>query len=124
MMTSSNFVRKNAGEIFLLLSTVFYMLASVGFVINPIAVVFVLILGGQMYFKNQVTGIVLASVFILIFGYLFLALFSDLMKLESVLDGWQMLVFGTAYLGVSLAAAIVMLRKYTRMDASQKKISH
>lgn len=121
-MKISTYLRKNIPELFLLLATFFYMFASVGFSVNPIAVVFVLIISAQMYFKNKTTGILLASVFILIFSYLFLALFSDLIKLESLTDGWQMLVFGTLYLGISLAAAIFMVRKYVRMDEPKKKL--
>jgi hypothetical protein len=109
-------------ECILLLSTLFYLFNS-GWTINPIAIVIILVILTQTYFKKQATGIALSLLFVLIFSYLFLALFSDVVKLDSLADGWEMIVFGSAYLGVSLLASIFMLVKYVRMETPSEKIT-
>ncbi|MFC7358182.1 hypothetical protein ACFQO1_10810 [Jejudonia soesokkakensis] len=102
-------------EVILILSTFFYMFNS-GFIINPIAVAIVIAIVAQIYFNNLMTGIVMALLFSMIFGYLFLALYSDIVKFDTLSDAWQMIVFGTAYLGISLAASIGMVFKYIMRD--------
>lgn len=109
-------------EFILILSTFFYMFNS-GFIINPIAVAIVVAIVAQTYFNNLTTGILMGLLFSMIFGYLFLALYSDIVKYDTISDAWQMIVFGSAYLGISLAASIGMVFKYILRDSLKEEAS-
>jgi len=108
-------------EYFLIFSTIVYWL-SAGWMINPIAIVFLLALGAQLYFKNKNAGIALSVIFSFIFCYLFLALFSDLIKLDNLSEGYTLLLYGSLYLGLSLCASVAIFFKYLHKSSEKKAI--
>ena len=66
-----------APEIYLVLATLFYWVLTANF-FNPFAIVLLVILLYQLIFRKFATGIIIASIFILLNLYMIFALLSDL----------------------------------------------
>ena len=100
-------------EVGLIAETLFYWVSSS--LLNPIAILLLLLLISLLIFKNRTLAIVLAILFIGLNSYMCLALVSDLVKVTSWTDKTtrMLLIVGTM-LGTGLAAAIAMLNKWTR----------
>ncbi|MDT0554632.1 hypothetical protein [Patiriisocius hiemis] len=110
-------------ELFLILSTLFYWI-SAGLAINYIAIVLITIVVLQLIYKKQGTGIALGVIFSLIFCYMFLALLSDVVKLESISSKkWQTILAFVLYFGSGLVAGIVMTIKYISQNRNNKELS-
>lgn len=101
-------------EIYLLLATIFYW-TQTSTLFNPVAIVLISVLVYQMVFKKLTTGLIIASLFILLNLYMVLALFSELSEFPEHNAQWQqLLVFGLLFLGGNLFVGVIMFTKYIR----------
>lgn len=107
-------------EVFLISSVIYYWALTLS-LFNPIAIILLVALVAQMYYNNKTVGLVLSSVFIMLTLYMFLALFSDLVKIEEFYSqGFSLLLFGGLYLGVTLFFSISLFIK--NIDKPEQKI--
>ena len=84
-------------------------------VLNPIAIVLLLILVFQCYTKKPITGIVIAGIFILLNLLLVFALLSELSEFViASSDYYTLLGVGSAFLGINLFVAFLMISKYVK----------
>lgn len=98
-------------EIFLIISVIIYWALSTTLV-NPIAITLLASLVAQLRFKNKIFGIGLSIVFMLLCLYMMLAIFSDLVNLETFYPrGWLMIAFGVSYFGTTAYFALALLKK-------------
>ena len=98
-------------ELFLIVSVIIYW-ALTATLVNPVAISLVVLLVAQLRFKNKTLGIALSFVFIMLSFYMMLAIFSDIVNLDSFYPrGLLMLGFGTLYYGATAYFAFILLRK-------------
>jgi len=102
-------------ELYLICASLYYwMLTSSLF--NPIAMLLLAILTFQLIYKKPGTGLVIASLFLLLNLYMVLALVSELSKFIEVNNEFvQVLLLGGVYLGLNLIFSSIMLFKYVKM---------
>lgn len=111
-------------EIFLIISVGIYWALSATLV-NPIAITLFASLVAQLRFKNKVFGIVLSVVFMLLCLYMMLAIFSDLVNLETFYPkGWLMLAFGVSYFGTTAYFSLALLKKNSVTVSDQLPIGN
>jgi hypothetical protein len=112
-MTRIKQIKKSATEIYVLLSVIAYWIMT-GTILNPIAIFLVAVLAVLMWKKNRTLGISFSAVFLILNLYMVLALISELNKF-SAFDGEAitMAITGSAYLGLNIFVALVMLIKWT-----------
>ena len=102
-------------EMYLLLATAFYWVLT-GIWFNPFALFLIGLLGIQMLYNSRSLGLIIASVFILLNGYLIAAMVSDLMDIAVFgYSAQQLLVFGLAFMGINLFMAFRLLLKHLPM---------
>ncbi len=99
-------------EYALVLPVLFYWYYS-GNVLNPVAIGLMLVLLGQFFFRNTVSGIVIPIVIIALVLFMLLALQSEFFDFK-VFDGGarKLLAVGGIYLSVTLVMAVAMFFKY------------
>ena len=98
-------------ELFLIVSVIIYW-ALTATLVNPVAISLVVLLVAQLRFKSKTLGIALSFVFIMLSFYMMLAIFSDIVNLDSFYPrGLLMLGFGTLYYGATAYFAFILLRK-------------
>lgn len=99
-------------ELALVLPVLFYWYYS-GSLLNPVAIVLLLVLLGQFFFKNTVSGIVIPIVIIALVLFMLLALQSEFFDFKVFGgDARRLLAVGGGYLSVTLAMAVAMFFKY------------
>lgn len=99
----------------LLTLVVLYYWSLTASVVNPIAIALLIPLAILFLWNNKTLGVITASIFIVATLYLSLALFSDLINMETFYpEGLKLLVGGVLFLGVSGFASIWMLVKHTK----------
>ncbi|MFT4942788.1 MAG: hypothetical protein ACI8RH_000522, partial [Flavobacteriales bacterium] len=69
-------------ELFLIVSVIIYWGLSATLV-NPVAILLLALLVTQLRFKNKIFGIVLSLVFMVLCMYMMLAIFSDIIDLDT-----------------------------------------
>jgi hypothetical protein len=98
-------------ELFLIVSVIIYWGLSATLV-NPVAILLLALLVTQLRFKNKIFGIVLSLVFMVLCMYMMLAIFSDIIDLDTFYPrGLLMIVFGVFYFGTTAYFAFTLLRK-------------
>lgn len=101
-------------EIYLIIATLYYW-SLTAMVINPYAIGLLIVLGFQVLYKKSATGILIASVFLILNLYLVLALISELKEFTEPNDNFKnLLIVGTLFLGINITAATFMLWKYIK----------
>ncbi|WCM43106.1 hypothetical protein MG290_05390 [Flavobacterium sp. CBA20B-1] len=81
--------------------------------LNPFAIGLLAVLVFQLFIKNNVVGVLIASTLILLSMYMLLALFSEVNEFESFNSEAQRLLFiGLAYFLGTIIVAILMIWKY------------
>ena len=108
---------KNASfyaESILVISVLFYWF-STNTLLNPIAIVLLLILLAQMYFKNNISGLILPVCIGFISLYMLLAIISELNEFPSFDSNAQiMAVVGLPWIVITLLAATTILLSYIK----------
>ncbi|MGK0386124.1 MAG: 4-amino-4-deoxy-L-arabinose transferase-like glycosyltransferase [Patiriisocius sp.] len=111
-------------ELFLIVSVIVYWAQS-GTIVNPIAIALFALLVAQLRFKNKIFGIVLSVIFMLLCLYMMLAIFSDLVNLETFYpNGWLMIAFGVAFFGTTAFFALALLKKNSTTISDQLPIGN
>ena len=108
---------KNASfyaESILVISVLFYWF-STSTLLNPIAIIILLILLAQMYFKNNISGLILPVCIGFISLYMLLAIISELNEFPSFDSNAQiMAVVGLPWIVITLLAATTILLSYIK----------
>lgn len=91
------------------------------FNINPLAIVFVLILILQIIFKNVTSGLLIAALFILSNLFMFIALLSELSEFTRFnATAMQLLLVGLVLIGFNLFVSRMMINKYLHPKDTEK----
>ena len=99
----------------LLTLVVLYYWSLTASIVNPVAIALLIPLAILFLWNNKTLGVITAAIFIVAAFYLSLALFSDLIKIETFYpEGLKLLVGGLLFLGITGVAAIWMLIKHTK----------
>jgi len=107
-------LRSLAPELYMIAGVLFYWVSTAN-VFNPIAIVLLIILGWQVYTQKFTSGILIASVFLLLNLYMVLALVSELSEFTSATSSfYQLLIVGSLFLGGNLLASFFMILKYVK----------
>ncbi|RMB63495.1 hypothetical protein EAX61_03665 [Dokdonia sinensis] len=110
-MTKKNLLNL-APEIYLIIATLYYWTLTAN-VFNIFAIVLLSILMFQVMTKKALSGILIASIFVLINLYMVLALISELSEFEVLASGfYQLLIVGSLFLLLNLSAGGFMFWKY------------
>lgn len=108
-------------ELYLILAVLYYW-SLTSLVINPIALVLLGVLIFQILKKKQVSGIIIALIFILLNFYMILALLSELSEFLEFNDKAQQLaIVGFLYLGFNIVVGSFMLVKYIANKRIEQK---
>ena len=100
-------------ELFILGSILYYWIASSW--LNPLAISLLFIIGFQIIKQKIISGIILATIFILMNLYMVLALFSELSEFQSATDDFiTMLLVGGIYISLNVFMGFIMLIKYLK----------
>lgn len=103
-------------EIYLIVATLYYWTLTSN-IFNPFAIVLVLILTYQIVSKNAITGLIIATVFLLLNLYLVLALLSELNDFNNTDKDFRLLfIFGNLFIGLNICFSIIMLIKYLKQN--------
>jgi hypothetical protein len=106
-------------EIYLMVSVIYYW-SLTGTLLNPVAIILLLILSGLVTFKNCVLGLSISVLLLLLNFYMVMALISEFNEFPSFNQRAQELIFfGSAYLGLNIALSFIMLIKWSRKWGQQ-----
>ncbi len=87
------------------------------FSFNPISIVLAAILILQIIFKNKISGLFIAGIFLLINLYMLAALISEFNEFpEFNMDAKQLLFVGLSLWSLNMFSSIVMIYKYAKAD--------
>ena len=101
-------------EIYLIGATLYYWFLTAN-VLNPVAIVLLLVLVYQIITKNSISGLIISALFILLNVYMVLALISELSEFQQTNNQyWQLLTIGSLFLGINILVSGVMFIKYIR----------
>ncbi len=104
-------------EYLLIASVLFYWISTAN-ALNPIAIGLLLVLILQIFFKNQVVGIIIPVVLILVCMYMLLALFSELNEFPTFNSDAQTLLFvGLSFFLLTIGVSGLMIYKYGRTES-------
>lgn len=99
----------------LLTLVVLYYWSLTASLFNPVAIFLLIPLAVLFLWNNKTLGVIIASIFLVATLYLSLALFSDLIKVETFYpEGLKLLVGGILFLGIAGFASVWMLVKHTK----------
>lgn len=108
---------KSIPELYMLFGVLFYWV-STGTLLNPFAIVLLIVIGWQLYAQKSVSGIIIATIFLLLNLYMVLALISELSEFTSATSNfYQLLIVGTLFLGSNILAGTFMLVKYIKIQS-------
>jgi hypothetical protein len=111
-------------ELFLIVSVIIYW-ALTGTLVNPVAISLFALLVAQLRFKNKIFGIVLSVIFMLLCIYMMLAIFSDIVHLDTFFpNGLLMIAFGVLYFGSTAFFALALLKKNSTTISDQLPIGN
>lgn len=98
-------------ELLLIASVIIYWVLT-AMLVNPVAILLIVLLVAQLRFKNKTFGIILSFIFMLLSAYMMLAIFSDIVHLDFFYPrGLLMLCFGSLYFGGTAYFAFILLKK-------------
>ena len=107
-------IKKSFAEYYLIASVLFYWFFT-GTVVNPVAIGLLIILGFQLAFQKSVSGIVIASIFLVLNLFMVFALLSELGEFtEFTANFYQLLIVGSLYLALNIWVSSRMILKYIR----------
>lgn len=110
-------------EVYFILSTIYYWVLT-GTTINPVAIAFLALLILQITIRNKISGIIIATIFILLNIYMFFALLSEFYEFPIInTDAKRLLIVGSIYLGLNLVLAVLMLIKYLKKNSSALQVT-
>jgi hypothetical protein len=99
--------------------------ALTGTLVNPVAISLFALLVAQLRFKNKIFGIVLSVIFMLLCIYMMLAIFSDIVHLDTFFpNGLLMIAFGVLYFGSTAFFALALLKKNSTTISDQLPIGN
>lgn len=99
----------------LLTLVVLYYWSLTASIFNPVALALLIPLAVLFFWNNKTLGVITGVLFLIATLYLSLALFSDLINMETFYPaGLKLLVGGLLFLGASGAGSIWMLVKHTK----------
>lgn len=101
-------------EITLVISVLFYWF-NTSTLLNPIAIVLLLILFAQIYFKNPISGLILPVIIGFASLFMTLVLISELNEFPTFDSNAQiMTIVGLSWIIITLLAAVIMLFGYIK----------
>ncbi len=89
--------------------------------VHPIAIGLIVILILQIVFKNSISGVVIASLFMLVNLYMLLALISEFSEFETLNSAALQLLFGVFLFALNSTACFLMIRRYTQNELQVKQ---
>jgi hypothetical protein len=114
-MKTLKLLRPWVAECYLIVSVLYYWIMT-GTILNPVAMVLLLILTSLVIFKNKALGVSISIVFLLLNLYMVLAMISELNEFESFNQrAMELLIFGSLYFGLNIVVSIVMIMKWGRI---------
>lgn len=114
----SSIIKKSFAEYYLIASVLFYWFFTAT-VVNPIAIGLLIILGFQLAFQKSVSGIAIASIFLVLNLFMVLALLYELGEFtEFTTSFYELLIVGFLYLGLNIWVSSRMILKYTKQHTS------
>ena len=115
-------ITKFLPEIYLLLSVAYYWTLTAS-KFNPIAITLIIILLFQIIVRGKVLGLIISTIFILLNGYMILALISELSEFsEFNLEAQKLALYGFTYLGVNIIVGYIMLYLYFKKESKKSNI--
>ena len=98
---------------YLLIAAVLFYWFSTGLAVNYIAIGLIIVLILQIIFKNQIVGIIIPSILVMICLYMLLALMSEFKEfLTFSSDAKELLFVGLSYFISTIIISGVMIYKY------------
>ena len=94
----------------MLMFVLFYWYSST--LLNPIAIIFTVVIVFLLITKNQITGIILGAIILLANLYLVLAYLSDIINQKA---DFKFIVFGASFIGVGVLISVWLIVKYTKL---------
>ena len=109
-------------ELYLIASVLFYWFFT-GTALNFVAIGLLVILGAQLLFQIKISGIIIASIFLLLNLFMTLALLSELREFNEFTPSfYELLIVGMLYLGLNIIISSYMIIKYIkRQDLKSKQ---
>ncbi|RXF68688.1 hypothetical protein [Arcticibacter tournemirensis] len=110
-------IQKWVPELYLIASVIFYWAST--FLLNPVAIILLLILALLIFIKSEILGVVISFLFLMLNLYMVLALISELNEFPAFnKDAKIMLLVGGGYLGLNITLSIAMLIKWGKKISS------
>lgn len=95
------------------------------FFINPIVIVFVAILVLQIVYKNKISGLIIAGLFIAVNLFMLLALISEFSEFPIVnVEALQLLFVGLSLIILNLGSSAIMIFKYLLKEETVSNPMH
>lgn len=103
-------------ELYLIAAILYYWILTAN-LLNPIAIVLLLLFVFQLIAQKPLSGIIISSIFICLNLYLILALISELSEFPQADNAfYKMLIVGSIFIGFNLLAGGLMMKKYISKD--------
>jgi hypothetical protein len=110
-------------EVYFILSIIYYWVLT-GTIINQVAISFLALLILQITIRNKISGIIIATIFILLNIYMYFTLLSEFYEFPIIdTDAKRLLIVGSIYLGLNLVMAVLMLIKYIKINFSALQVT-
>ena len=108
-------------ELYLILAVIYYWTLT-SLILNPIAIVLLVVLVFQIFTEKKILGIIIANIFILLNCYMVLALLSELSEFSEFNDkAKELAIVGFLYLGFNIIVGSIMLIKYISKRNTKKE---
>lgn len=102
-------------ELYLIASVIFYWVSAAN-LLNPVAFCLLAVLAILFIVKNEILGIIISLLFLILSLFMVLALISELNEFAVFnRDAKFMLLAGATWLGLNITLAIVMLVKWGKL---------
>ena len=94
-------------------------------IVNPISIVVILLIALQIFLRNGITGVILATVFLMVNIYMLLALLSEFSEFPIInSEALKLLGFGLFLFAMNLSASGLMVFKYTSSGIGNKSLTN
>ena len=101
-------------EIYIVLAIFFYWY-STALLFNLVAILLLVLFVIHFILKNNTMGLFIGSLFVILSLFMFLALFSDIVKVDQFTEENMKFIFLTsAYLGMNLLMSVIMVIRYSK----------
>lgn len=98
-------------EVYLIFATFYYWFLT-SIILNPVAIVILLVLFFQLIYKNIILGILLSTMLLFLNVFLFFALFMELKEFSEINNNFLFLLFfGIIYIVSNMIASVLLLLK-------------